>query len=270
MTPVSECSKPMLSVAGLSVTIGNPPVEAVREVGFSVDAGEIVGLAGESGSGKSVTTLALTRLVPHKANPFYGGCVTLSGSSDNLLIQPERDLRQIRGSKIGYIFQEPSASFNPVYTIQSHMMEILRIRGSSRKAAEKEIHSALEEVGISADPTHLKAWPGDFSGGMLQRTAIACALLGKPKLLIADEPTTALDTSTQKRIVELLKRLNRDRKMAILFISHDLGLLKEITSRILVMKEGRIVEEGPTEEILTNPRDAYTRTLIDSIPRLRL
>jgi ABC-type dipeptide/oligopeptide/nickel transport system ATPase component len=270
MTPDSPGSVPLLSVEGLRVDLGWPRVEAVRGIDFSIHKGEILALAGESGSGKSVTAFALTRLLPQQARPEYGGQVTLSGAADNLLALSEKRLRRIRGSGIGYIFQEPSASFNPVYTIRSHMMEILKVRGVPANRAENEIKAALEEVGILADKTHLDAWPGDFSGGMLQRAAIACALLGEPSLLIADEPTTALDASTQKRIVGLLKRLNEERAMAILFISHDLGLLKDIASRILVMKEGQIVEEGPTQEILMNPKAPYTRTLLESLPRLRL
>ncbi|NDV63518.1 ABC transporter ATP-binding protein [Puniceicoccales bacterium CK1056] len=269
MTSVDASIKPLLTVESLCVHLGSPRIEAVRGIDFSIQPGEIVGLAGESGSGKSVTALALTRLLPEKAAPAYRGKVSFAGSPDNLLSLGERALRQVRGSGIGYIFQEPSASFNPVFNIRSHMEEVLRLQKVPSRQSSQRIEQAFGEVGIPADSTHLEAWPGDFSGGMLQRTAIACALLAEPGILIADEPTTALDASTQKRIVDLLKRLNRERNMAILFISHDLGLLKDIASRILVMKEGRIVEGGPVGKVLTSPKDPYTRQLLDSLPKLR-
>jgi ABC-type dipeptide/oligopeptide/nickel transport system ATPase component len=270
MNSAQAVMPPLLSVKGLEVGIGKPRVAAVRGINFSIQPGVITGLAGESGSGKSVTALSLTRLLPSKASPSYRGEVHLEGVPQNLLSLGERSLRQIRGTKIGYIFQEPSASFNPVFTIRAHMEEILRIHGVPAKQHKEAVINALEEVGIPGDAEHLDAWPGDFSGGMLQRTAIACALLGSPQLLVADEPTTALDTSTQKRVVDLLKRLNEEREMAILFISHDLGVLKGVSSRLIIMKEGLIVEEGPTEFVLSNPKVPYTRDLLDSLPKLRL
>jgi ABC-type dipeptide/oligopeptide/nickel transport system ATPase component len=261
---------PLLRVENVSVRLGRPPVQAVKEVSFEVRRGEILGLAGESGSGKSVTSMALTRLLPATAAPRCSGTVHLDGSALNLLEAGESRLRRIRGRRIGYIFQEPSASFNPVYTIGQHLDEILRIHGVKREDRAGRVEAALEEVGIPPDRRHLDAWPGDFSGGMLQRVAIACALLGSPELLIADEPTTALDTSTQKRVVDLLGALNRSRNMAILFITHDLGLLKEIASRVLVMRTGTIVEAGPVEGVLMNPRHPYTQDLVRALPRLRL
>lgn len=266
----SRQETPLLTVEKLSVQLGQPPVEAVRDVSFHLAQGEILGLAGESGSGKSVTSLALTRLLPPTASPLCRGLVTLEGSSMNLLQAGERRLRAIRGNRIGYIFQEPSASFNPVYTIGQHLFEILRVQKVPRGEREARVMSALEEVGIPADRRHLDAWPGDFSGGMLQRAAIAGALLGSPRLLVADEPTTALDTSTQRRVVDLLGDLNRSRNMAILFITHDLGLLKELATRVLVMREGRVVESGHVQNVLEKPRHPYTRNLVESLPKLRL
>lgn len=262
--------QPLLTVSRLAVRIGQPPVKAVDGVSFTIDRGEILGLAGESGSGKSVTSLALARLLPATASPHCTGQVRLAGNSPNLLKMGERALRRLRGHRIGYIFQEPSASFNPVYTIGQHLMEILRLQGVPRRERIKQAGSALEEVGIPADREHLDAWPGDFSGGMLQRAAIACALLGSPELLVADEPTTALDTSTQKRVVDLLAALNRSRNMAILFITHDLGLLKQLATRVLVMRAGELVESGPVTDVLTNPRHPYTRDLVEALPKLRL
>jgi microcin C transport system ATP-binding protein len=189
---------------------------------------------------------------------------------ENVLEYREHRLRSIRGKRIGYIFQEPSTSFNPLFTIEAHLHEAHQVATGQRKRDHSAISRALEEVGIPADSEHLKAWPGSFSGGMLQRAAIACALLAKPDLLIADEPTTALDTTTQKRIMNLIGRLNKDHGMAVLFISHDLGLLKECSTRLMVMRKGEIVETGETTELIQNPKHEYTRHLLEKAPKLRL
>ncbi|MEX0326008.1 MAG: ABC transporter ATP-binding protein [Puniceicoccaceae bacterium] len=260
----------LLSVDKLCISIGQPAVEAVRGIRFAINRGEILGLAGESGSGKSVTALSLTRLLPPSASPGYSGEVELNGVPGNLLEMTESRLRQIRGPRIAYVFQEPSSSFNPVFSIRSHLEEILKLQGVGGKPRLAAIRQAMEEVGIEPSQENLEAYPGSFSGGMLQRMAIACALLYKPDLLIADEPTTALDTSTQKRIVELLMQLNREHNMAILFISHNLGLLKQLAGRLLVMKSGEIVESGKADAVLRSPRHAYTRELVRSIPKLKL
>lgn len=270
MNPDVPKESPLLSVRDLEVEIGKPRVQAVSGVSFQVYPGEILGLAGESGSGKSVTALSLTRLLPPRAAPAWRGEVHLKGQSGNLLSLSSGALRRIRGRQIGYIFQEPSSSFNPLFSIGAHLTEILRLNRVPAKERSAAMEKALSEVGIAADRETLRAYPGDFSGGMLQRAAVACALLGSPQLLVADEPTTALDTSTQKRVVDLLAEINRQRGMAVLFISHDLALLKQIASRILVMHEGRIVEEGPSDTLLQNPAHPYTRRLVEAIPKLRL
>ena len=260
--------EPLLSVSDLEIGIGQPMVQAVKGIEFSLQPGEILGLAGESGSGKSVTAMAMTRLLPASANPVYKGTVRLAGIPGNLLATGESSLRSIRGKRIAYVFQEPSSSFNPVYTIESHLKEILKLAGTPPAERPQAIASALEEVGIKPDRNNLRAYPSAFSGGMLQRLAIACALVAKPDLLVADEPTTALDTSTQQRIVELMLKLNRQHDMAILFISHNLGLLKQVAGRLIIMKEGEIVETGKAEEVLYNPRHPYTRNLVNCIPKL--
>ena len=179
-------------------------------------------------------------------------------------------MRAVRGNRIGYVFQEPSSSFNPVYTIRDHLNEVVKLAGIPKEKQPSIISDALERVGIPATRDNLKAYPADFSGGMLQRLAIACALVTQPDLLVADESTTALDTSTQKRIVDLLKELNSESGMAILFISHDLALLKQIAPGIIVMKDGEIVESGSSNEVLYNPKHKYTRSLVTAIPKLRL
>jgi ABC-type dipeptide/oligopeptide/nickel transport system ATPase component len=270
MTEDGSDSPPLLSVRDLQVSLGHPRIEAVRGVSFSIQPGEILGLAGESGSGKSVASLSLTRLLPGTARARYGGSVQLAGVPGNLLTLNERRLRRLRGRRIACIFQEPSSSFNPVHTIGTHFAEVLRVRGVPASEHRERMLRALEEVEISPDREHLDAYPGNFSGGMLQRAAIACSLLGSPDLLLADEPTTALDTTTQKRITDLLVRLNRQTGMSILFISHDLGLLKQFTRRLLVMRQGTIVESGPTESLLQKPAHPYTRELLAALPKLRL
>lgn len=265
-----EGPAPLLAVSGLTVSLGHPQAAVVREVGFSIHDHEIAGIAGESGSGKSVTALSLARLLPPAARARYAGEVRLRGIPGNLLQSGQRTLRRIRGKRLGYIFQEPSASFNPVFTIRDHLSEILKAANVPTCRHQERIARALQEVGLPADEATLRAYPGDFSGGMLQRTAIACALLGDPDLLVADEPTTALDTLTQRKIVDLLLRLNHEKGMAVLFISHDLGLLKEMCSQLLVMQAGAVVESGKSADILARPQHPYTRNLLRDLPKLRL
>lgn len=266
--------KILISVDKLDIQIGQPAVHAVKGISFHLAAGEILGLAGESGSGKSVTSHALTRLLPSTANPIYGGEVRLRDIQDNLLDLPNKRIRSIRGNRIAYVFQEPSASFNPLFSIQSQLDEILRLCPEGRNLKQPErlerIREAMQQVGVDPSPENLAAMPGAFSGGMLQRMAIAGAIAQNPELLVADEPTTALDTSTQKRIVELLSRLNRDQGMAILFISHNLAMLKQLADRVLVMQEGEIVEQGPTESVLNQPQHPYTQRLVQAIPKLEV
>jgi ABC-type glutathione transport system ATPase component len=260
----------LLRADNLSVRIGHPPNEAVREASFEIRRGEVLGLAGESGSGKSVTALALTGLLPGSANPVCSGTVTLDGETGNLLRMRPSRLRPIRGKRIAYVFQEPSSSFNPVYSIGAHLREILALRKIPRTDRASLIEETLRQVGLEPSPENLEAFPNDFSGGMLQRLAIACALATEPDLLIADEPTTALDTSTQARIVSLLQALNHQRGMSILFISHDLALLKQVAPRMAVMRQGYIVEQGRSSDLLQNPAHTYTQALVSSIPKLRL
>ena len=260
---------PLLSVENLRVSLGQPRIEAVKGIGFTLQRGEIVGLAGESGSGKSVSSMALTRLLPRMARPTCTGSVRLSGEQEDLLAMKGSALRRIRGRRIAYVFQEPSSSFNPVIRIASHLNEVLAIAGIPSGKRKERMEATLEEVGIAPSGENLRAYPPAFSGGMQQRLAIACALAARPDLLVADEPTTALDTSTQKRIVDLLVRLNREHGMAILFISHNLGLLKQFAARLIIMRHGEIVEEGATSRILESPQHPYTRALIEAVPKFK-
>lgn len=264
----------LVSVNGLDIQIGQPSVHAVKGISFQIGPGEILGLAGESGSGKSVTAHALTRLLPSSAAPEYKGEVRFKDIDQNLLKLPASRIREIRGKRVAYVFQEPSASFNPLFSIKSQMDEIIRLGPDGGKLGRQErldsIRNAMQQVGVSPSDENLEAMPGAFSGGMLQRMAIAGAIAQNPELLVADEPTTALDTSTQKRIVDLLRRLNREKSMAILFISHNLALLKQLADRILVMQEGEIVEQGESSAVLERPQHAYTRRLVEAIPKLRV
>lgn len=270
MTDSGSDQAPLVRIRDLSIRIGSPQVEAVKGISFDIRHGEILGLAGESGSGKSVSAMALTRLLPKAARPKVSGTISLSGESGNLLQLGGSRLRNIRSSRIAYVFQEPSSSFNPAYSIRNHLEEILNRAGVRKADRDGAIRNAFEQVGIEPTRDHLESYPGDFSGGMLQRMAIACALAPRPDLLIADEPSTALDTTSQKRIVDLLQALNQRAGMAILFISHDLALLKQIAGRLLVMQAGEIVEEGTAGQILYQPTHPYTRKLVAAIPKLQI
>lgn len=262
------CAKALLQVSELSVKLGNPPQMAVENLSFALHAGEILGIAGESGSGKSVSALALTRLLPVDANPVVRGCVRLLGEPDNLLRLSNRRLRGIRQHRIAYVFQEPGSSFNPVLSVGHQLREVFRQAGTPKQKIAAAVGNALAAVGIAADATTLAALPAAFSGGMLQRLAIACALAAKPEILVADEPTTALDATTSRRIIELLLELHRRHHMAMLLISHDLGLLNWICHRMIVLHHGSCVESGPPTQVLHAPQHPYTRRLVAAIPRI--
>jgi ABC-type dipeptide/oligopeptide/nickel transport system ATPase component len=255
----------LLSVRDLTIRLGEPPQTVVDKVSFAIPEGRILGLAGESGSGKSITASACIAQFPHTTATRINGSIELQGRSGNLLTAAKASLLQVRRHEIRTISQEPSTAFNPVLTIGAQLKESLRLAGHKGSLTEAAFE-ALAAVGIQPSADLLKAYPDMFSGGMLQRLAIACALTARPRLLIADEPTTALDTSTQKRIIELLTELNQTHRMAILFISHDLRLLKGFTQELMIMQAGVIVERGSTAEVLENPRHAYTRKLIEALP----
>ena len=258
----------LLEVSGLTTRFDTDQgtVRAVDEVSFHVDAGESLGLVGESGCGKTVTALSLLALLQSG-----GGSIAASSSvawrGEELVGAGEERLRGIRGNDIAMIFQEPSASLNPVLTVGDQIAEPLRLhRGMDRGAARAEAVRLLEEVGISAPRERVDEYPHRLSGGMSQRVMIAMALACDPALLIADEPTTALDPTVQAQILELLARLRAERGMAVLLISHDLRVVAELCDRIAVMYAGRIVETGSVEEVFTAPAHPYTRALLDAMP----
>ncbi|MEN8839524.1 MAG: ABC transporter ATP-binding protein [Octadecabacter sp.] len=234
---------------------------AVRGVSFHVDKGETVALVGESGSGKSVSALSTVQLLGDSAS--YGGSITYDGTQ--MIGASEKDLRRVRGNDISFIFQEPMTSLNPLHTIEKQLRESIELhQGLRGDAVRVRIIELLLQVGIHEPESRLSAYPHQLSGGQRQRVMIAMALANGPEMLIADEPTTALDVTIQAQILDLLADLKRDLNMSMLFITHDLTIVRKIADRVCVMKDGEIVEHGPTAEIFANPKHAYTRTLLEA------
>ncbi len=240
---------------------------AVDGVSFHLDKGETVGLVGESGCGKSVTALSLLGLVPDPPGRIVGGEILFQGQ--DLVALPADERRKIRGNKISMIFQEPMTSLNPVYTVGMQLMEPLRFhRGLAKPEARARAIEALKQVGIPAPERRIDDYPHQLSGGMRQRVMIAMALTCQPQLLVADEPTTALDVTIQAQILELLKSIKTTLGTAILLITHDLGVVAETAQRVIVMYAGKIVEEAPVRDIFKSPFHPYTQGLLASIPRI--
>jgi peptide/nickel transport system ATP-binding protein len=259
---------PLLSVRDLVTTFHTrrSAVRAVDGVSFDIPEGATVGLVGESGCGKSVTSLSILRLVPDPPGRIESGAITFR--ERNLLALSEREMRAVRGNQISMIFQEPMTSLNPVYTVGSQIVEAIRLhRSVSRSAAHDRAVQMLKLVGIPAAEDTSHAYPHELSGGMRQRVMIAMALSCEPKLLIADEPTTALDVTIQAQILELLGKLQAEMGMSVLLITHDLGIVAEYASHVLVMYAGKIVESAPTVDLFARPRHPYTQGLLESIPR---
>ncbi|KKC32825.1 ABC transporter ATP-binding protein [Devosia psychrophila] len=253
---------PLLSIRDLTIAFGTN--EATRRISFDIAPGETVALVGESGSGKSVTALSVLKLLPPSAK--LSGQILFKGK-DLVTVAPA-ELRAVRGNDISMIFQEPMSSLNPVHTIESQIGEVLAIhRGLRATAARKRTLELLDAVGIPDPASRLSSYPHQLSGGQRQRVMIAMALANEPDLLIADEPTTALDVTVQAQILTLLKSLQQRRGMAMLFITHDLGIVKKIADRVCVMTNGEIVESGPVATLFANPQHAYTRHLLAAEPR---
>jgi oligopeptide/dipeptide ABC transporter ATP-binding protein len=242
-------------------------VHAVDGVSFDLSDGEALGIVGESGSGKSVTSLAIMRLLPSPPAEIKDGEISFRGT--DLLELSENEMRKIRGGEISMIFQDPMTSLNPVLTIERQLVEPIRLHlGLSHREASNRARELLEAVGIPDAPRRLKSYPHQFSGGMRQRVMIAIAIAANPKLLIADEPTTALDVTVQAQILELILRLRRDLGTSVILITHDLGVVAGVTDRINVMYAGKIAETAATDELFANPRHPYTLGLLGSIPSL--
>lgn len=242
-------------------------VPAVDQVSFNVHKGEIVGVVGESGSGKSVTSLSILQLIPIPPGEIVGGTIYYKG--ENLATKTEKQMKKIRGNEISMIFQEPMTSLNPVFTIGNQMREAIRIHQkiSKKKATDKAIEM-LKIVGIPRAEHIVNEYPHQLSGGMRQRVMIAMAMSSDPSLLIADEPTTALDVTIQAQILDLMKKINKEENTSILLITHDLGVVADICDRVVVMYSGQVVEKGTTREILKDPQHPYTQGLIRSLPKL--
>ncbi|SIR63618.1 peptide/nickel transport system ATP-binding protein [Paenibacillus sp. RU4T] len=242
-------------------------IPAVDGMDLLIHKGEIVGVVGESGCGKSVTSLSVMRLIPQPPGKYAGGSILFKG--EDLVQAKEKRMKQIRGDEISMIFQEPMTSLNPLLTIGDQIVETLRVhRSMSRKEAYSQALEMLKKVGIARAETILRGYPHQLSGGMRQRVMIAIALCCEPELLIADEPTTALDVTIQAQILDLMKKLNEETGTAIMMITHDLGVVAEVCHRVVVMYAGKVVEEGTVREIFEKPRHPYTQGLIRSIPKI--
>ncbi len=262
-------AEPLLQVRNLETTFFTPDgvVPAVDHVSLSVNKGETLGLVGESGCGKSVTALSVMRLIADPPGKIMGGDILFEGQ--NLLAKTEAEMRTIRGNRISMIFQEPMTSLNPVFTVGFQITEAIRLHQKlDRRDALAKAVEMLRLVGIPLPEKRVYEYPHELSGGMRQRVMIAMALSCNPKLLIADEPTTALDVTIQAQVLELMKRLRNELGMAILLITHDLGVVAEMADRVSVMYAGKNVEEGLVEPIFERPLHPYTRGLLDSIPQL--
>jgi oligopeptide/dipeptide ABC transporter ATP-binding protein len=280
---------PTLEVRGLTVELPTPGgwVRPVNDVSFTLGEGETLGIVGESGSGKTMLSLALMGLAPHGARHtgeawlnLRGGVGSDSGSGENggarnatrenLLAISQNDMRALRGREIAMVFQEPMTALNPVLRIGAQVEEAIRVH--EPRAGESEIHrralEALERAALNDPARRARQYPHQLSGGLRQRVMIAMALAAGPGVLIADEPTTALDVTVQKQILELLGKLRRELRLSMLFITHDLGVVAQVAGRVAVMYAGRIVEEGPVEEVLRAPRHPYTEGLLRAAPRL--
>ena len=261
-------SEPIVSVQDLEVEFrqSGKVTHAVRGVSFDINEGETVALVGESGSGKSVTALSILKLLPYPAAHHPAGKVIFGGK--DMLHADEPEMRTMRGNEISMIFQEPMSSLNPLHTVERQIGEILDVhRGMSGTDARARVLELMNQVGIREPETRLKSYPHQLSGGQRQRVMIAMALANEPRLLIADEPTTALDVTVQAQILELLAGLKADRGMAMLFITHDLGIVRKVADRVCVMTEGEIVEQGPTEQIFGSPKHDYTKHLLAAEPK---
>lgn len=260
----TEIHAPLLEVKDLTIRFG--ALTAVDGISFSIAKGETVAVVGESGSGKSVTALSLTRLLPPAPACNVSGKILLRGS--DLAGLTPRELGRVRGKEIAYIFQEPAASLNPVYSIGKQIAEAISLHRPDVTDPAAEIVRVLDLVGIRDAAKRQRDYPHQLSGGMQQRVMIAMALVCQPSLLVADEPTTALDVTIQKQIIDLLRDLKSRLGMSILMITHNFGIVHGFADRVMVMFRGRIVEQGPTEQVLRSPQHPYTRALIDCIPRL--
>ena len=261
----------ILDVENLSIAFksGKKIVPTVTDISFSLEKGSILALVGESGCGKSISCMALAKLLGENAVISGSAKLTMeNGKTCDTLALSKHDLGKIRGKGIAYIFQEPSMSLNPVFTVGNQIIEAILLHRPEIKNPEQEAVECLKAVGIPAPETRIKAYPHEMSGGMLQRVMIAMALACNPAVLVADEPTTALDVTIQAQILELLAKLKRERGMSIILVTHNLGIVAELADRVCVMYAGRIVEEASARELVDSPHHPYTQALLAAVPVL--
>lgn len=260
--------QPLLDIRNLSIHFATETglVEAVKGVSLTLRKGETLAIVGESGSGKSVTGLSLTRLLPEPPTVYNSGEILYKGR--DVLKMSTGELRKLRGAQIAYVFQEPSTSLNPVFTIRNQIAEAIRLHRPDVKDVDSEVVKYLDLVGIVDPRRRMNDYPHQLSGGMQQRAMIAMALSCQPEILVADEPTTALDVTIQAQIIDQMRDLKKRLDMAIILITHNFGIIGDIADRVAVMFRGRIVEEGETRSVLHNPQHPYTKALIECIPQL--
>lgn len=265
---MEESEQPLLQAKDLEITFQgrNDKTEAVRGISFSLRDGKVLAIVGESGSGKSVTALSLTRLLPEPPTCTVSGEVLLLGK--DLLTASNKEICRVRGKEIAYIFQEPSTSLNPVFSIGYQIAEAIKLHLPEVKNVQKRVIDSLKRVGIRDPDKRYKDYPHQLSGGMQQRVMIAMALACEPRILVADEPTTALDVTIQKQIMDLLKELKDSLGMSIILITHNFGIISDFADDVIVMFRGKIVESGPVETILDNPQHPYTKALLACIPQI--
>lgn len=264
-------SDPLLEVHNLSIQLDRSETLLVDDVSFAVNPGETLSIVGESGSGKSLTSLAIMGLLPSVLRPAPEGQIMWRGRGQarDLTQLTERRMRTVRGGEIGMIFQEPMTSLNPLFTVGNQITETLALHTElDRRARRDKAVALLDKVGIREAQERYNAYPHQLSGGMRQRAMIAMTLAGGPSLLIADEPTTALDVTIQAQILDLLKGLQADLGMSMIFVTHDLGVVAEVADTVLVMQDGRVVEKGPVADVLVQPRHPYTKALLEAVPRI--
>jgi len=265
---MEETEQTLLEAKNLEITFHgrDEKTEAVRGISFSLKDGKVLAIVGESGSGKSVTALSLTRLLPEPPTCTVSGEVELMGK--NLLTISKKEIRQVRGKEIAYIFQEPSTSLNPVFSIGYQIAEAIKLHLPEVKNIQERVVDSLRRVGIRDPEKRYKDYPHQLSGGMQQRVMIAMALACEPRILVADEPTTALDVTIQKQIIDLLKELKENLGMSIILITHNFGIIADFADDVIVMFRGKIVESGSVDSVLNNPQHPYTKALLACIPQI--
>ncbi|HEY5104368.1 MAG TPA: ABC transporter ATP-binding protein [Acidimicrobiales bacterium] len=261
-------STPLLSIRGLRVGIPKRrgADEIVRGVSLDVASGEKVGIVGESGSGKTLTMLSVTQLLPTPPLAVLGGEILFDG--EDVLKMDRRRLREVRGGEIAMVYQDPMSSLNPLLRVSTQIIEALRAHGTSKEAARERMREVLVQVGLQNPERVESSFPHQLSGGMIQRVMIAMALSTSPRVLVADEPTTALDVTIQRQILELVDSLQATTHMAVLWVTHDLGVVATLVDRVVVMYAGRIVEQAPTAQLFSRPTHPYTKALLESLPEL--